>query len=180
MNAWTEKAKTSFWSKVDQSGGPAACWPWTLSRTGTGYGQVNMGKSHGPSLRAHRVAFQLANGEIPAGGKDGKHGVVVLHTCDNRLCCNPKHLRTGTQADNVRDAFAKGRVKTPQANDAEVKRRSAAYQKLVEALRLCGERFAVIQKDVAPFERNVDYIKKIASEFADEARALLRALGEDA
>jgi hypothetical protein len=51
--------------------------------------------------------------------------------------------------------------------------------KLVEALRLCGERFAVIQKDVAPFERNVDYIKKIASEFADEARALLRSLGEE-
>jgi hypothetical protein len=54
-----------------------------------------------------------------------------------------------------------------------------AYPKLVEALRLCGERFAVIQKDVAPFERNVDYIKKIASEFADEARALLRSLGEE-
>jgi hypothetical protein len=67
-----------------------------------------------------------------------------------------------------------------QAINAERDRRANAYPKLVEALRLCGERFAVIQKDVAPFERNVDYIKKIASEFADEARALLRSLGEDA
>ena len=135
MNTWTEKAKDSFWSKVDKSGGLNACWPWTRSCTGTGYGQVNMGKSHGPSLRAHRVAFQLANGAIQDGGKDGNHGVVVLHTCDNRLCCNPKHLRAGTQADNVRDAFAKGRVKTPQANDAEVKRRAAAYPRFVLAMR---------------------------------------------
>ena len=34
---------------------------------------------------------------------------VVMHLCDNRLCLNPKHLRVGTQADNVRDMFAKGR-----------------------------------------------------------------------
>ncbi len=27
----------------------------------------------------------------------------------DQLCCNPAHLRSGTPADNVRDAFAKGR-----------------------------------------------------------------------
>jgi hypothetical protein len=35
-----------------------------------------------------------------------------MHTCDNRLCCNPAHLRLATQADNVADMHAKGRAYT--------------------------------------------------------------------
>jgi len=49
----------------------------------------------------------VANGPIPQS--DGYHGAVVMHTCDNRLCCNPRHLRLGSQADNVRDMDVKGR-----------------------------------------------------------------------
>lgn len=36
-------------------------------------------------------------------------GMVVMHKCDNRLCCNPNHLEVGTIADNNHDAIAKGR-----------------------------------------------------------------------
>ena len=32
-----------------------------------------------------------------------------MHICDNRLCCNPAHLRLGTQAENVKDMRDKGR-----------------------------------------------------------------------
>jgi hypothetical protein len=89
-----------FWSKVDQGGGPDACWPWTAKRRARGgYGQFRLdGKIEG----AHRIAFSLKNGPLPAGAQ-------VLHRCDNPPCCNPAHLFLGTNLDNVEDKVAKGR-----------------------------------------------------------------------
>ena len=50
-----------------------------------------------PDPYAHRMAWILANGEIP----EGKY---VCHHCDNPPCCNPDHLYIGTQVENMRDA----------------------------------------------------------------------------
>lgn len=36
-------------------------------------------------------------------------GLVVMHTCDNPRCINPKHLKLGTGLDNVKDRQSKGR-----------------------------------------------------------------------
>lgn len=92
-----------FWSKVDQSGGADACWSWTAStktaRCGMKYGDFNY---KGKSTGAHRVAWELTNGQIP-------DGLCVLHKCDNPLCCNPAHHFLGTRTDNVNDMLAKGR-----------------------------------------------------------------------
>jgi hypothetical protein len=87
-----------FWSQIDRSGGPDACWPWRGRADSDGYGQVFRFR------KAHRVAYELAVGPIPDG-----HG--VLHRCDNPPCCNPKDLFTGTQAVNSADMIAKGRAR---------------------------------------------------------------------
>lgn len=89
-----------FWSKVDMSGGTDVCWRWMGAMLKTGYGGVKIG---GVSQRAHRVAFELAGNEIPVG-------MMVLHSCDNPLCCNPAHLRVGSAADNTADARERGRI----------------------------------------------------------------------
>lgn len=89
-----------FWSRVDKSGGPDACWPWMLSRRGKGYGQVCIGNRR--VCDTHRVAHVLAVGPIPDGH-------FVCHSCDNPPCCNPAHLWIGTPDDNVRDMMRKGR-----------------------------------------------------------------------
>lgn len=89
-----------FWAQVDQSGGLWACWPWLGPRR-NGYGMLwHGGKRRG----AHRIAFELTHGRIPAG-------LDILHTCDNPPCCNPTHLWTGTARDNLRDAARKGRIR---------------------------------------------------------------------
>jgi hypothetical protein len=92
-----------FWSKVDQSGGPDACWTWTLGRDKDGYGLTKVNRK---TTRAHRVAWALANGPIP-------DGLWVLHECDNPPCCNPRHLWLGTVVDNGADKAAKGRTVAP-------------------------------------------------------------------
>jgi hypothetical protein len=92
--------KQRFLEKVE-SGLPNECWNWTASTTGKGYGQIKI-----PSTRkqaySHRLAYELAYGEIPKGK-------MVLHSCDNPRCCNPAHLSVGTCKDNLQDMVRKGR-----------------------------------------------------------------------
>lgn len=85
-------------AKVDRSGGPDACHPWTAA-TDKGYGRIGVA---GRSLKAHRVGWELLHGPIPPG-------LQVLHRCDNPPCQNERHWFLGTHADNMADKNAKGR-----------------------------------------------------------------------
>ena len=91
-----------FWAKVDKTDS-SGCWIWTASRWKSGYGRIGV---NGHLEGAHRVAWELTRGPIPAG-------LNVCHSCDNRPCVNPAHLFLGTQSDNIRDSIEKERWYMP-------------------------------------------------------------------
>lgn len=65
---------------------------------GSGYGEMAY---RGKTWRAHRLAYHLTKGQIPAGH-------VVRHTCNNQCCCNPEHVVSGTQKENIADCIKAG------------------------------------------------------------------------
>lgn len=94
----SDKDKKRFWDKVEIRG-ENECWEWVASKRG-GYGQF--GLNYTP-VGAHRISYVLdRNKGIPVNR-------VVMHLCDNRSCVNPKHLKIGTQKDNMVDCSEKGR-----------------------------------------------------------------------
>ena len=78
------------------------CWLWTGPLLNVGYGVLSDGGKH-RGILAHRMAWERANGPIP-------EGMDVCHICDTPSCVNPSHFFLGTQADNNRDAWRKGRM----------------------------------------------------------------------
>jgi hypothetical protein len=76
------------------------CLLWIGYKYRNGYGRFRVG---GRSVYAHRLAFALAGGET----SDDRR--LILHSCDNRACCEPSHLRAGSQGDNLKDMASRKR-----------------------------------------------------------------------
>jgi hypothetical protein len=152
-----QKTDHDFWDLVEVTN-INECWPWKGALNNSGYGSFR-------GQGAHRYAYMVWHGYIP---KD----LHVLHTCDNRKCCNERHLFVGTVSDNWRDALRKGRTfyqKHPEAyprgpdhsnaklTAAQVRRIRYLYENTALSQTALAKRYNVTQACISLITRGVTY-----------------------
>jgi len=134
-----------FESFVDRSG---ECWMWTGETDQNGYGVllVTLGLNKRKLQRTHRLSWEIYRGPIP-------DGQCVLHKCDTPGCVRPDHLFLGTQAENLKDMWGKGRGRdaVETASHGEKSHMARVTAEIVIEIRrryAAGENPSVIHKDM--------------------------------
>lgn len=88
----------TIWTRIDVRG-VDECWMWNGPKDRYGYGKFQIG---GKNWKPHRFICVLVHGERDSNW-------YAIHSCDNRSCCNPAHLRWGTAKENAEDRMIRKR-----------------------------------------------------------------------
>lgn len=149
------------------------CMIWLGAKDKKGYGMAAIPGYK--STRAHRLAYELENGEIPKG-------MFICHSCDQPSCININHLWMGTPKENSQDMMNKNRGNLKKGMRFEFAP-SRPYAKLKEEdVRIIrkriinGETMVAIAKDYNISDRTVNDINsgKLWSSIDTENDRLLR------
>ena len=128
-----------YWNYVDKKG-EDECWNWLGSKDSDGYGQFTIGHN---TFKSHRVMYILTYGKI-------YEDKLIMHTCDNPSCVNPKHLKEGTYKDNMIDKVNKGRdYSGVQNNKGELNPNCKLTIKDINKIRNIYKTGEVTQKQLA-------------------------------
>jgi hypothetical protein len=76
------------------------CWLWGGRTTQKGYGHMDNGRK---VIIVHRFMYEQLHGITLTSEEH------VLHSCDTPHCCNPSHLRVGTNQENILDKLERDR-----------------------------------------------------------------------
>lgn len=95
------------------------CVPWPFQKRPSGYGKV----WHESKMRPATHAVLILSGQPQPDAPNN----LALHACDNPPCVNPRHLRWGSQKENLSEMISRGRQPRGEqrsdfkVTDAEVK-----------------------------------------------------------
>lgn len=128
----TENEQLRLWQGISVRG-LEECWPWQWSKLTTGYGQMELRRENSRQNWATHIL-------VYASLFRHDNTLDVMHSCDNRTCCNPIHLSQGTRQQNMEDASHKGRMGKGWDTAASIKE--------IQNLRLNGDSFTMIAKQL--------------------------------
>lgn len=149
----------------------SGCWLWQgsvyRSRRAHEYGVFSVGNKR---KSVHRAAYEAGIGPIP-------DGLVCRHTCDVSLCVNPSHLVIGSQADNVRDMFTRGRAHQIADQSVGIRAMKAANEtmRLEPDRRARGHRHGMYER---PQHGESNGMSILTTEAVKEIRSLSGAISQ--
>lgn len=95
------------WFETKLTTTETGCKEWSACRFKQGYGVVRV---DGKNVKTHRISLENSL------GRPLKEGMYALHSCNNPPCCNPDHLREGTNQENVDDKLRADRQPRGETN----------------------------------------------------------------
>ena len=99
MRYSNERLKSKLLKKINKT--KSGCWEWMGGRSVGGYGTLYDGQT---TQKTHRLAYEVFVGPIPPQK-------LIMHSCDNPPCINPRHLEPGTNSQNIQSAHDKERYR---------------------------------------------------------------------
>jgi hypothetical protein len=118
--------------KIDRTGGPDACHPWTGARNGEGFAMFGVDYK---MLAAHRWAYIRYVGPLTKQQS-------VRFLCDDRGCQNRQHWVAESRADSVRrtrSGSRNGRAKLTEADVTAIRASDEPSARLANRYRVAPE-----------------------------------------
>lgn len=112
------------------------CMEWQGGLSANGYSNIKHGNKN---WTGHRLVAFLATGVL---------GEVAMHSCDNRKCLNPSHIKWASQKDNLRDMTFKNRCPKAVLKSDQIIEIRTAYAAGCTQKEL-SNRFGVSQSNIS-------------------------------
>ena len=120
------EAEFSTWFRSQLEPDQGGCLIWKNGKQlARGYGWLWL---KGRPVLANRVVLELKL------GRPISDGMFACHTCDNPPCCNPEHLKEGTNQDNMNDKVNRKRQSKMQGEANGTSKLKAAQVVVIRAL----------------------------------------------